>query len=76
MSLTGNKIPIGCTPKQKTDSPTPPLVDDMDDTNATPPDSGLFHTFPEVPNLSFKRFITAFLGTIVWSVSAGAIKNF
>tara|TARA_R110000824_G_scaffold250565_1_gene439316 strand:- start:168 stop:1094 length:927 start_codon:yes stop_codon:yes gene_type:complete len=26
----------------------------MDDTNATPPDSGLFHTFPKLPNLSFK----------------------
>ena len=26
----------------------------MDNVNATPPDSGLFHTFPEVPNLNFK----------------------
>jgi hypothetical protein len=54
MSLTGNKIPIGCTPKQKADSIEKPLVDDMDNTNATPPDSGLFHTFPDLPNLSFK----------------------
>jgi hypothetical protein len=66
MSLTGNKIPIGCTPKQKAgatetdnqikqgDPDYVPLVDDMDDTNATPPDSGLFHTFAQLPNLSFK----------------------
>jgi hypothetical protein len=55
MSLTGNKIPIGCTPKQKEGAPPrKKVVDDMDNVNATPPNSGLFHTFPEVPNLSFK----------------------
>ena len=55
MSIGGNKIPIGCTPKQKEGSPPrKKVVDDMDNVNATPPNSGLFHTFPEVPNLSFK----------------------
>jgi hypothetical protein len=53
--LGGNKIPIGCTPKQKEGAPQrKKVVDDMDNVNATPPNSGLFHTFPEVPNLSFK----------------------
>ena len=55
MSLTGKKIPIGCTPKQKESGPPrKKVVDDMDNVNATPPDSGLFHTFPEIPNINFK----------------------
>ncbi len=60
MSLGGRKVPVGCTPDKKEelaeaglDAP-PPLVDDMKNTNGTPPNSGLFHTFPEVPNISFR----------------------
>ena len=34
--------------------PAGPLAENMENVNSTPPDSGLFHTFPQIPNLSFK----------------------
>ena len=60
MSLGGRKVPVGCSvDKQKELSylgldSEKKLVDNMGEVNGTPPNSGLFHTFPEVPNLSFK----------------------
>jgi len=61
MSLGGKKVPVGCSPEKREKAareagltPEKPLVDDMKNVNATPPNSGLFHTFPEVPNVTFK----------------------
>lgn len=60
MSLGGRKIPVGCSidkSKEQAESGVEPekkLVDNMSEINGTPPNSGLFHTFPEVPNISFK----------------------